>query len=202
MPPLARAAPLDRALRPVHQWVWSDVDRRIRKLLAFGGSRDGRRARYPPRRRGHPGSPLATPVPRARGRRAASRRSLPANAAPRCSATRCGHLGSLFNATRFPVAMGSTIWRSMDEPDHRCSPSSTWPRSRGRPLHHLPGTRRRRSGDTRDLRSDPARRSVSHELHVQATPRVSPHTYRRLSGGRAPRGSGSGTCVARPRSRT
>jgi rubrerythrin len=30
-----RAAPIDRALRPVHQWVWGDVDRRIRKLLAF-----------------------------------------------------------------------------------------------------------------------------------------------------------------------
>jgi rubrerythrin len=32
---VGRAAPIDRALRPVHQWVWGDVDRRIRKLLAF-----------------------------------------------------------------------------------------------------------------------------------------------------------------------
>jgi rubrerythrin len=30
-----RAAPLDRFLRPVHKWVWSDFDRRVRKLLAF-----------------------------------------------------------------------------------------------------------------------------------------------------------------------
>jgi hypothetical protein len=30
-----RAAPIDRMLRPVHQWVWGDADRRIRKLLAF-----------------------------------------------------------------------------------------------------------------------------------------------------------------------
>ena len=49
MPPLARIAPLDRILRPVHQWVWSDFDRRVRKLLAFGevesdGGRDILRA--------------------------------------------------------------------------------------------------------------------------------------------------------------
>ncbi len=32
---LGRAAPIDRMLRPLHQWVWGDRDRRIRKLLAF-----------------------------------------------------------------------------------------------------------------------------------------------------------------------
>jgi rubrerythrin len=30
-----RGAPMDRMLRPVHQWVWGDFDRRVRKLLAF-----------------------------------------------------------------------------------------------------------------------------------------------------------------------
>src|SRR5580765_7300067 len=30
-----RGTPLDRLMRPVHQWVWSDVDRRLRKLLTF-----------------------------------------------------------------------------------------------------------------------------------------------------------------------
>ena len=45
----ARVAPLDRLLRPVHRWVWSDFDRRVRKLLAFAevesdGGRDILRA--------------------------------------------------------------------------------------------------------------------------------------------------------------
>ena len=44
-----RSAPLDRLLRPLHQWVWSDLDRRVRKLLTFGevetdGGRDILRA--------------------------------------------------------------------------------------------------------------------------------------------------------------
>src|SRR5881394_651394 len=44
-----RAAPLDRVLRPVHRWIWSDFDRRVRKLLAFAevetdGGRDILRA--------------------------------------------------------------------------------------------------------------------------------------------------------------
>ena len=32
---VGRSAPIDRMLRPVHRWVWGDVDRRVRKLLAF-----------------------------------------------------------------------------------------------------------------------------------------------------------------------
>jgi len=44
-----RSAPLDRLLRPLHRWVWSDADRRVRKLLIFGevetdGGRDILRA--------------------------------------------------------------------------------------------------------------------------------------------------------------
>jgi hypothetical protein len=43
--PASRVAPLDRMLRPIHRWIWSDRDRRVRKLLAFaevetGGGRD------------------------------------------------------------------------------------------------------------------------------------------------------------------
>src|SRR2546425_12176321 len=43
------ASPLDTLLRPVHQWVWGDCDRRVRKLLAFAevetdGGRDILRA--------------------------------------------------------------------------------------------------------------------------------------------------------------
>src|SRR5216117_1404287 len=48
MPP-ARSARVDRMLRPVHRWIWSDFDRRVRKLLAFAevesdGGRDILRA--------------------------------------------------------------------------------------------------------------------------------------------------------------
>jgi rubrerythrin len=44
-----RVAPLDRALRPIHRWVWGGFDRRVRKLLAFAevetdGGRDILRA--------------------------------------------------------------------------------------------------------------------------------------------------------------
>jgi hypothetical protein len=40
---------VDRMLRPLHQWVWGDFDRRVRKLIAFGevegdGGRDILRA--------------------------------------------------------------------------------------------------------------------------------------------------------------
>src|SRR5712691_374865 len=47
--PRARGAHVDRMLRPVHQWIWGDFDRRVRKLLAFGevegdGGRDILRA--------------------------------------------------------------------------------------------------------------------------------------------------------------
>ena len=43
------SSPIDRALRPVHRWVWGNVDRRLRKLLAFAegetaGGRDILRA--------------------------------------------------------------------------------------------------------------------------------------------------------------
>jgi hypothetical protein len=42
-------SPIDGLLRPVHQWVWGDFDRRVRKLLAFAevetdGGRDILRA--------------------------------------------------------------------------------------------------------------------------------------------------------------
>jgi len=32
---VTRGAPLDRLMRPIHQWVWADTDRRLRKLLTF-----------------------------------------------------------------------------------------------------------------------------------------------------------------------
>src|SRR5213078_4811391 len=49
VPAVMKAAPLDRLMRPVHQWVWADRDRRLRKLLTFAevetdGGRDILRA--------------------------------------------------------------------------------------------------------------------------------------------------------------
>ena len=49
MPSMSRGSPVDRVLRPIHRWIWSDHDRRVRKLLAFGevetdGGRDILRA--------------------------------------------------------------------------------------------------------------------------------------------------------------
>src|SRR5712691_7726975 len=46
---LRRRVRVDRVLRPVHRWVWGDLDRRVRKLIAFSqvegdGGRDILRA--------------------------------------------------------------------------------------------------------------------------------------------------------------
>src|SRR4051795_13201429 len=47
--PVRHTARLDRILWPLHRWVWSDFDRRVRKLIAFSkvegdGGRDILRA--------------------------------------------------------------------------------------------------------------------------------------------------------------
>src|SRR5262245_1186575 len=49
MPGVTPSAPLDRLMRPIHEWVWGDSDRRLRKLLTFAdvetdGGRDILRA--------------------------------------------------------------------------------------------------------------------------------------------------------------
>src|SRR5438876_5516186 len=49
LPAVTRTTPIDRLMRPVHRWVWGDVDRRVRKLLTFAevetaGGRDILRA--------------------------------------------------------------------------------------------------------------------------------------------------------------
>src|SRR5438105_15849481 len=49
MAAVTKGAPLDRIMRPVHQWVWGNTDRRLRKLLTFAdvetdGGRDILRA--------------------------------------------------------------------------------------------------------------------------------------------------------------
>jgi len=49
MPGVTRGAAFERLVRPVHRWVWGDLDRRLRKLLTFAdvetdGGRDILRA--------------------------------------------------------------------------------------------------------------------------------------------------------------
>src|SRR5262245_28717837 len=112
------STPLDRMLRPIHRWIWRDLDRRVRKLLLFGevetdGGRDILRAAE------------VTPDPllrrlylehaidelrhgdlfRARG--AALQQSLPSR--PK----------TLFSGTPLPGGHGLDDLRIEGEPDHR-----------------------------------------------------------------------------------
>ena len=171
---------MDRMLRPVHRWVWGDFDRRVRKLLAFAevegdGGRDILRAAE------------LTPDPLLRRlylehaidelRHADLFRQRGA-ALLQLRATRST---ALFNANPLPGGHG------LDDLSHRRrarpSPARLPARrgeSGGRPLRDLSRCRRRRSVDARDLRRDPARRSVPHELHLHAArPRLCPTSYRR-----------------------
>ena len=199
MSSVTRSAPLDRLMRPVHQWVWGDVDRRVRKLLTFArvetdGGRDILRAAEvtpdPLLRRLYlehaidelhhgdlfreRGAALLR-ARRARAHDALRRQSAARRPRPRRSAHRRRARPS---AARLPARRRKV---------------------RRRPLRDLPRARRRRSGDARDLRRDPARRSVSHELHVHAA--RSRRRRRRTavtSGTRAPSVCGTGTCASPP----
>ena len=194
------AAYLDRMLRPVHRWVWGDFDRRVRKLLAFAevetdGGRDILRAAE------------VTPDPllrrlylehaidelhhgdlfRERGAALLRTRPTPfsgavqrAAAARRPRARRSAHRGRARpSAARVPARRGE---------------------GGRRPLRDLSRCRRRRSADARDLRRDPARRSLPHELHLHA---ARAHLAAARTGGtcgaRAPAACGNGICASRRR---
>ena len=179
---MARRPPgalVDRMLQPVHRWVWGDVDRRVRKLFAFGevetdGGRDIlRAAEITPdpllrrlylehaidelrhgvlfRERGAALLRTVRPSSRRGSRRPASRRPWPRRSARR-TRTRS-------SSPRVPARRGE---------------------GGGGTVHPLSGDRRRRSGDSGDLRGHPARRSVSYELHATRSWRAwSPELYRR-----------------------
>src|SRR4029079_14332807 len=53
--PAARPARAGRLFRPVHRWVWGDLDRRVRKLLVFGEVGTDGGAHRPPPPEGTPG---------------------------------------------------------------------------------------------------------------------------------------------------
>ena len=161
-------SPLDTLLRPLHQWVWGDFDRRVRKLLAFAevetdGGRDILRASEltpdPLLRRlylEHAIDELHHGV-LFRERGAALLRARASRAAP------------LFNGNPLPGGHGLDDLRIEGEPDHRL-------------LAFLHVAEKSAAGrfaiyrrlvdddpaDTRHFRTDSARRGVPYELHVRA----------------------------------
>ena len=160
-------------------------------------SRNRRRPRHPARRRSHARSAAAAAVSRARDRRAASRRSVPRSAAPRCCARGRDVARCRSTATRCRAATGSTTSHRGRARRSAARLPARRREGRRRPLRDLSRGRGRRSADARDLRGDPARRGVSHELHLHAARRVSRRsTYRRQRVARArQRGCGSATCA-------
>jgi hypothetical protein len=118
MSALARIAPLDRLLRPVHRWVWSDFDRRVRKLLAFAevesdGGRDILRA--------------AEVTPDSLLRRLYLEHAIDElhhgdlfrQRGAALLRTRSSRLKTLFNGTPLPGGHGLDDLSVQDEPDHR-----------------------------------------------------------------------------------
>ena len=118
MPPLARVAPLDRILRPLHRWVWSDFDRRVRKLLAFGevesdGGRDIlRAAELTP-------DPLLRRLYLEHAIDELHHGDLFRQRGAALLRTRSRRLTTLFNGTPLPGGHGLDDLSVHDEPDHR-----------------------------------------------------------------------------------
>jgi rubrerythrin len=118
MSPVARVARVDQILRPVHRWVWSDFDRRVRKLLAFAevesdGGRDILRA--------------AEVTPDALLRRLYLEHAIDElhhgdlfrQRGAALLRTRSKRLNTRFNGTPLPGGHGLDDLSVQDEPDHR-----------------------------------------------------------------------------------
>ena len=114
----ARVAPLDRLLRPIHRWVWSDFDRRVRKLLAFGevesdGGRDIlRAAELTP-------DPLLRRLYLEHAIDELHHGDLFRQRGAALHRTRSTRLKTLFNGTPLPGGHGLDDLSVKDEPDHR-----------------------------------------------------------------------------------
>ena len=114
----ARVAPLDRLLRPIHRWVWSDFDRRVRKLLAFGevesdGGRDIlRAAELTP-------DPLLRRLYLEHAIDELHHGDLFRQRGAALLRTRSTRLKTLFNGTPLPGGHGLDDLSVKDEPDHR-----------------------------------------------------------------------------------
>jgi hypothetical protein len=118
MAPRGRASHLDRIFRPVHQWVWSDFDRRVRKLLAFGevesdGGRDIlRAAEITP-------DPLLRRLYLEHAIDELHHGDLFRQRGAALLRTRSTHSTTLFNGTPLPGGHGLDDLSVQDEPDHR-----------------------------------------------------------------------------------
>ena len=197
MPGVTRSAPLDRLMRPIHQWVWGDRRSPAAKAADVRRRRDRRRTRHPARRRSDARSAAAPALSRARDRRTAPRRSVPRTRRGAAARARRRASACCSTAIRCPAAMASTTF------DRRRAGSSTARLSarggeiRRRPICDLSRAGRRRSADARDLRGDPAGRGVSHELHLHAADaRLAAAPTAGTSGTRASSGCGTGICAS------
>ena len=113
-----RSAPLDRVLRPVHQWVWGNVDRRVRKLLAFAevetdGGRDIlRAAELTP-------DPLLRRLYLAHAIDELHHGDLFRQRGAALFRARSAHVNGLFNGSPLPGGHGLDDLQIDGEPDHR-----------------------------------------------------------------------------------
>jgi hypothetical protein len=178
MPP-GRAAPLDRMLRPVHRWIWSDFDRRVRKLLAFAevetdGGRDILRAAE-----GTP-DPLLRRLYLAHAIDELRHGDLFRQRGAALLQTRRARGGGLFDGTPLPGGHGLDDLSVQDEPDDRLLAF----------LHVAEKAAAGRFAIYRDIvDDDPATREIFEEIlrdevfHMNYTytqlTRISPQSYRR-----------------------
>src|SRR5881396_1864028 len=118
---IAMASPgafIDRMLRPLHQWVWGDFDRRVRKLIAFGevegdGGRDIlRAAELTP-------DPLLRRLYLAHAIDELHHADLFRQRSAALLRTRSTQSNGLFNATPLPGGHGLDDLTIEGEPDHR-----------------------------------------------------------------------------------
>jgi bacterioferritin (cytochrome b1) len=113
-----RGARLDRIMKPLHRWVWSDGERRVRKLLAFGevegdGGRDIlRAAELTP-------DPLLRRLYLAHAIDELHHADLFRQRSAALLRTRSTRSSGLFNATPLPGGHGLDDLSIEGEPDHR-----------------------------------------------------------------------------------
>jgi len=177
--PAGRAAPIDRMLRPVHRWIWGDVDRRVRKLLAFAevetdGGRDILRAAE-----GTP-DPLLRRLYLAHAIDELHHGDLFRQRGAALLRTRPARASGLFSGTPLPGGHGLDDLHVQDEPDDRLLAF----------LHVAEKAAAGRFAIYRDIvDDDPATRAIFEEIlrdevfHMNYTytqlTRVSPDSYRR-----------------------
>ena len=177
--PASLGALIDRTLRPLHQWVWGDFDRRVRKLIAFGevegdGGRDIlRAAELTP-------DPLLRRLYLAHAIDELHHADLFRQRSAALLRTRSARFSSLFNATPLPGGHGLDDLCIEGEPDYRLLAF----------LHVAEKAAAGRFAIYREVvNDDPATRAIFEEIlrdevfHMNYTytqlARIAPRSYRR-----------------------